>query len=172
MHLQTSPAGSWETSKQLELDLYPLELHFPFEPNKLINCPVTLTNKTDNHIGVWITPTSSYALHYYFRSPRSPTFEMLEPHSTSVLTVTLRKLLLPPLQDRGKFEVLMVAMRSEQHLKNLKLEPSIGKKLRMDSNFVRRVEELGGQLHRKMLIAVICEPVSRQAAVTYQVSLT
>jgi coatomer subunit beta' len=105
-----SPAGSLESSKLLELDLHPLELHFPFKPNKLIKCPLTLTNKTDHHIGFWITPTSSYALHYYFRSLRSPTFKMVEPHSTLVVTVTLRDLLVPPSQDRGKFEVSMVAM--------------------------------------------------------------
>jgi coatomer subunit beta' len=168
-----SPAGSLESSKLLELDLHPLELHFPFKPNKLIKCPLTLTNKTDHHIGFWITPTSSYALHYYFRSLRSPTFKMVEPHSTLVVTVTLRDLLVPPSQDRGKFEVSMVAMGSEQHLKNLKLEPSTGNKLKMDSNFVRQVEELGGQVHRKMLTAVICEPASHMAAaVTYEVSLT
>jgi coatomer subunit beta' len=156
---------SWQTSKLLELEIHPLELHFPFERNKLIECPVTLTNRTDHHIGVRITLTSSYAHHNYFHSSTSPaTFEMVDPHSTLVVVVALRELLVPPSQDRSEFEVLLVAMGSEQHLKNLELEPS--------SNFVRRVEELGGQVHRRMLTAIICAPTSRQAAVTYQVSKT
>lgn len=38
------------------LDVYPLEVCFSLEPNKRIECPVTLTNRTDHHAGIWITP--------------------------------------------------------------------------------------------------------------------
>ncbi|RLM69801.1 hypothetical protein C2845_PM17G02240 [Panicum miliaceum] len=46
--------GSSDFASSTLLDIFPLEPRFPFEPNERIECPVTLTNRTDHHVGIWI----------------------------------------------------------------------------------------------------------------------
>lgn len=97
----------------------------------------------------------------------------MDPHSTLVVTLIMDDPL--PLQlGRGlgdtedNFQVLMIAMKSQQDLEIL--NPSISSS--MDDDMLRRVEELGGEVHRAMLKAVSCEcdPASCEAAVLHKVS--
>lgn len=51
----------------------------------------------------------------------------------------------------------MIVMLSEEPLKHLE-EYLTSRKLNMGSSLVKRVEELGGEVHRAMVKAVICDP--------------
>ncbi|KAL6640387.1 hypothetical protein ACP70R_021510 [Stipagrostis hirtigluma subsp. patula] len=161
--------GSFETSKLL--DVHPLELRFPWEPNNRIRCPVTLTNRTDHYVGVKITPICQDTcsdLHFLVlwegkrrEVPYSPLFQLVEPHSTLVLTMTMEeKQLPPPPREIGKYEVLMLEIGSEEVLRDLKLK--------MHRYFLKKVEEIRGEVHRAMLRAVICDPSSCAAVITHQ----
>lgn len=202
------------------LDVHPLELRFPFDRNKRIQCPLSLTNKTNRYVGVWITPASTDThLNLCFpdswdhnypeedddeshdedkseeddeweeveypdeegksevsleegQSPKDPSsyfFQILEPHSTLVVAMTMKEQdEPPPPQDLGKFEVVMIIMWSEQDLKDL--ESSIRNKTNMDTDLLKQVEELGGKVHPVIVTASICDPESCQAKVTKQVS--
>uniref|UniRef100_K3ZL45 Uncharacterized protein n=1 Tax=Setaria italica TaxID=4555 RepID=K3ZL45_SETIT len=211
----------WPPEIDKLLDVHPLELRFPFEPNKRIQCPVSLTNKTNRYVGVWITPTSCADTRFDLcfpdswdhdseeddesqeedydsdeweeveyldeeeksevgespeggQSPKDPCsyfFQILEPHSTLVVAMTMKEQDEPPLppQDMGKFEVVMIIMWSEQDLKDL--ESSIRNKMNMDNDLLKQVEELGGKVHPAAMLtaAVICDPASCQATMTKQV---
>lgn len=152
------------------LDIHPLELRFPFEPNKLIQCPVTLTNKTDHYVGVWITPTGpdtgSYlrfpAVVMWERKPGEdpylPVFSMLEPRSTVSVLVTMKQHQRPT-RDTGTFEVLMAIVGWEEDLEWLKR--TIGSQLKADNDFLQKVEDLGGEVHRAVLNAFICDSTNQ-----------
>ncbi|PUZ46710.1 hypothetical protein GQ55_7G104100 [Panicum hallii var. hallii] len=166
------PKGSGETGTQIRslgsteisklLDVHPLELRFPFEPYKLIERPMTLTNRTDHPVGFWIIPTNpDTSSHIHFQSYflwRGPSccFQIMEPNSTWGAVMTMKQCEPPP-WDTCKFEVLMIVMSSEEPLKHLE-EYLTSRKLNMDSSLVKRVEELGGEVHRAMVKAVICDP--------------
>ncbi|TKV99347.1 hypothetical protein SEVIR_8G037200v4 [Setaria viridis] len=214
----------WPPEIDKLLDVHPLELRFPFEPNKRIQCPVSLTNKTNRYAGVWITPTSCADTRFDLcfpdswdhdseeddesqeedddsdeweeveyldeeeksevgespeggQSPKDPCsyfFQILEPHSTLVVAMTMKEQDEPPLppQDMGKFEVVMIIMWSEQDLKDL--ESSIRNKMNMDNDLLKQVEELGGKVHPAAMLtaAVICDPASCQATMTKQIMST
>ncbi|CAO2147725.1 unnamed protein product [Urochloa humidicola] len=150
---------SWSSENSKLLDVHPVEIHFPFELNKLITCPVSLTNRTQHHVGAWIKPVSSDT-RFGGLYQCSSLFGIVEPHSTWVMTISMKKQRQPLLPRKGtdKFEVLMVVMRSEQELQLLK--SPIGKTLNMNYDFLRRVEELGGKMHRAMLTPAIVDSTS------------
>lgn len=84
---------------------------------------------------------------------------MMMPHSSWSVPMTVEQPE-PPAQDTGKFEVVMIVMRTVEDLRILK--SSIGSKLNMNMNFWKRVEVLGAEVHRVMLSAVISDPASCQ----------
>lgn len=172
------------------LDVHPLELRFPFESNKYIECPVTLTNRTDHYVGVWITPASlpfqvssegynsstwsSYdhllrSRRYDLRLPLSwedaflSFFQMMEPHSTRAVAITMKeqRWRRPP-RDTGMFKVLMIVLRSKEHWDKLKASFYGNKQLNMDIYLLKRANELGAEVHQAVLTAVICDPASYQ----------
>jgi len=139
---------SLKTGKLLEV--YPLKLHIPFEQNKeTIQWPVTLTNKRRHYVGVWVKPTNE----------RFTRATIMEPLSTSVVSVKMKMHEQLP-QDTVKFEVLMIVVQSKDSL--VKLEPSIGGKLNMDSGFMECVQKLQAEVYREMLTAITFEPGSCQ----------
>ncbi|KAL6640391.1 hypothetical protein ACP70R_021514 [Stipagrostis hirtigluma subsp. patula] len=170
--------SSCETGKLL--DIHPQELHFTFEPNMYIECPVNLTNTTDHFIGVWIRPTSPDTC---FRFPfplflekswedrPSYIFQIMKPHYTRVVVITMKEQRRPP-QDMYKFKVLMIVMGSEHNLQILKSSIDRSKLNTDNSFFLKRVEELGGEVHRDMLTAVICGPANDHKVVTRQIIST
>ncbi|XP_035821244.1 uncharacterized protein [Zea mays] len=172
-HHIRSPGSTSESSKLL--DVYPLELRFPLEPNKCTECPVTLTNRTDCYVGVWITPAKPHTCHGFYFSylwwqfPSSSFFQIMDPHSTLVVTLVMDPLQLGlGLQDtEDKFQVLMIVMESQKDLENL--NPSISSST--DNDMLRRVEELGGEVHRAILRAVSCDPASCKPEVVHSVPM-
>lgn len=155
------------------LDVYPSELRFPFHPKELIDCPLTLANRTGHFIGVWITPTDQDTpSHLRFPNvewecqigddgfrPRG--FYILEPHSTFTMFASVKQgqeQPCPP-SDTGKFELLMIIGRSERDLEDLR-SYIIGNKLNMDQEIFKEIKDLKGEMHRAMLGAVICDPAS------------
>jgi hypothetical protein len=141
---------SSNTSKLLEV--YPLKLRVPFEPNKeTIQWPMTLTNKTDHYdVGVWVKPT-----HERF----TRTAMIMKPNSSLVVPVTMKMHEQPP-QDTVKFEVVMIIVQSKDNL--VKLESSIGGKLNIDSSFMERVQKQQAEVYRAMLTDITFEPGSCQ----------
>lgn len=166
------------------LDVHPLELRFPFEPNKLIECPVTLTNRTDRLVGVWITLTfpdtqSDYDFQYswdgeLWDDTRSSLLDWLEPNSSKVIYVSMGKQQQPPLQeDMGMFKVVMIALESEETLRELELSyyffNTYTKKGYED--LLKKAKEFGTEVYRTTLRTVTCDPARCQDVVTHQVSL-
>ncbi|XP_062182925.1 uncharacterized protein LOC133887032 [Phragmites australis] len=154
--------GSTEISKLLEV--YPSELRFPFEPDKPIQCPVSLINRTDQCVGVWIRQTNPNTCSDddLEAGSWSSLSVILDPHSTLVVAMTLEEQQQPP----EKFELLMLVMGSKSDLTSL--ESSISGYLNLDRDFFKRVEELGGEVHRAVLKAVICDPTSCQEVICNQ----
>lgn len=159
------------------LDVHPLELYFPFERNKLIRCPVTLTNRTEDYVGVWITliyPDIRSGLRFPVVCGKeslegteacSHLSEIMGPHSTLAVPMTMEELWVSPQCDRGKFEVLMIVMSQKEHLEKLKAS-------NMDGDFLKRAQELEGTVHRVILKAAIRDQTRCQAVIAnYKVSL-
>ncbi|KAF7104787.1 hypothetical protein CFC21_105654 [Triticum aestivum] len=142
---------SSETSKLLEV--YPQRLLFPKEPkNKETTgsgCPVTLTNRTNRYVCIWIKPINGQ-----FTKP-----EIMKPHSTLVVYATMNMHAQPP-KDTVKFEVLMIIVESKQDYG--KLESSISGKLKMDSGFMEHVKKLKAEVYRAMLTPITCDLASCQ----------
>ncbi|CAN6362589.1 unnamed protein product [Urochloa humidicola] len=159
--------GTGATSTEINaklLDVYPLQICFPFEANKLIRCAVTLTNRTEHYVGVWIRLTYPDT-RLGFRFPVmcgnvtledtcSFFSEMMGPHSTLAVPLTMKELRVLPPWDTGKFEVLMIVMRQTEQLKNLMKASNI------DSDLSKRGQELGAMVHRVVLTATIRDKTS------------
>ncbi|KAF8641904.1 hypothetical protein HU200_067614 [Digitaria exilis] len=165
------------------LDVYPLELLFPFEPNKFIKWPVTLTNKTNGHVGVWIARSGPGVVPYSWEEPGkkqkqheniSSIFCVLRPHSTKVLYMTMRTQQQPPPQeDTCIFQVVIIAMESEEALRGLGTYLISGISINKFEDLVKTVRRLGTEVHQATLrAAVTCDPEWFQEVVTtHQVSL-
>ncbi|RLN07547.1 hypothetical protein C2845_PM11G18160 [Panicum miliaceum] len=141
------------------LDVNPLELRFPWEPNKPTEeCTVTLTNRTGRHVAVRITPAEGICW-----SPSLGTsFQPMEPHSTLALHIRMGKQSQGP-PETGKLEVLMVLMASKEHLGKLlkSVEGLLDMEDKSDS-ILERVKSLGGQVHRELLMATTYNPACYQ----------
>lgn len=77
------------------LDVHPLQIGFPFEPNKLISCLLRLTNNTDDHhLAVRFLPKKqgSFIFEQLGRKLRG----IVPPRSTHTYVVTMRQQQLPP----------------------------------------------------------------------------
>ncbi|KAL6870932.1 hypothetical protein ACP4OV_014780 [Aristida adscensionis] len=168
---ETCSLKSFESIKLL--DVYPLELRFPWEPNTGSISSVTLTNRMDHCVGVWITPVCQdpcsdlhFLVSWEGKSPEVPCstlYRRVGPHSTLVVTMTMEEKQLPqPPREVGKFEVVMIDLGSDHVL----LRPDL--KLKLNSDFVKTMEKLGREIYRATLRAVICEPSSCQAVMTHQ----
>lgn len=159
------------------LDVYPRQLCFPFEPNKLIRCAVTLTNRTEYYVGVWITlsyPDRRLGFGFpimcgneSFQDTFSYFSEMMDPHSTLAVPMTMKELQRLPLLNTGKFVVLMIVMRQKEHIEKLM------KASNMESDLLNRAQELGAMVNRVVLTASIGDPACCQAVIAnYKVSLS
>ncbi|CAL4995413.1 unnamed protein product [Urochloa decumbens] len=171
----------WSSKTSKMLDVHPLELRYPWEPNQRIGCPVSLTNRTDRYVGVWITPTCPDTFFDFLfpvlKWPQteeglcSPLFHIMKPHSTWVVSVTMKKQPQPPLRDKDKFEVLMIATGSaKEDIEHLAL--SIGNKPNIDDNLLKQIKKLGGEVHRTMLSAGTCYQPANQAVISHQIIST
>ncbi|KAJ1274532.1 hypothetical protein BS78_05G069800 [Paspalum vaginatum] len=155
---------SSEPSMSNLLDIHPRELRFPFKPNEVIRCPVSITNRTDRYLAVWITPTNpEQGIYVPFKC------SLIHPHSTGVVAMKMKKQQQRPRCDTEKFEALMITMASEDDIRDLKTSfgDSHGDNvLSMSTEFWKRVKELRGEVHVGELIAAICDPAagSREAA--------
>uniref|UniRef100_K3ZM74 Uncharacterized protein n=1 Tax=Setaria italica TaxID=4555 RepID=K3ZM74_SETIT len=173
--------GPGETSTDDEigkrLDVYPRQLCFPFEPNKLIRCAVTLTNRTEYYVGVWITlsyPDRRLGFGFpimcgneSFQDTFSYFSEMMDPHSTLAVPMTMKELQRLPLLNTGKFVVLMIVMRQKEHIEKLM------KASNMESDLLNGAQELGAMVNRVVLTASIGDPACCQAVIAnYKVTIT
>ncbi|CAL4985632.1 unnamed protein product [Urochloa decumbens] len=133
--ISASPISSVGSSDDL-LEVYPLELRFPLERSKrkdnaASECSVTLTNRTDDYVGVWITPInsdtrSSLVFPYMWEEPcynNGTLFRGLRPHTSLCVNMAMKKKheQLPLLQEETDmlFQVTMIPAESEKALKRL-----------------------------------------------------
>ncbi|KAF8731659.1 hypothetical protein HU200_015587 [Digitaria exilis] len=123
------------------VQVYPLELRFPFEPNKPICCPISLINKTEGEVYFTIIPTNPdrYACPETFKGT-------VQPRSTCAVTVTMKKQPHPP-TNMGQFRILL---GTSWVIRDLVTSTR-------DEEF-RKVTEKGGKAHEVSLMAVICYP--------------
>lgn len=143
------------------IDIYSQEFCFPFKPKNHLQYPVTLTNRTDHYVGVWITPKG--ANFWVDKSLQNPcSFFLMEPNSTWVATVTTKKQQQLPPRDTCKFEMTMIVIEPEHDHPNFE-SPNV-------SNLLKLVEESGGQLPQAMLAATIYNPTNRKIVKIHQVS--
>lgn len=96
-----------------------------------MECPVSLTSRTDHYVGVWITPTdhSSLPVLLEHKPLRGPVFQMIEPRSTRAVGITMEKqrrlptdiiMKRKPATKKGTLEVVMAVMGSKERLEMLK----------------------------------------------------
>lgn len=155
------------------VNIYPLELCFPFEAGKRIECPLSIANMTDRYVNYWVAPQfpNMYTpcKHELVNEIRTGT-NNLDPMSTGSFNVTMLEQQQPP-SDAGMFKIVMIAMGSRNDLK--KLKSSIGDEPKIDGELLKRVKEVGGEEHTAMLRAVICLPseegVAPKVSSAYQV---
>lgn len=91
----SEPQSAHDTTTETEvipgpstlLDIYPLELHFCFEPNKLIPCSLDLTNNTDENL-VFVLMEKSNDQSCFLCLPL---YGIVAPRSTYTLVVTSNK---------------------------------------------------------------------------------
>lgn len=104
------------------LDVHPIALRFPFEPNKRTECPATLTNRTDHYIGVWITPVDHhrFPVLWEHKPLQGPVFQMIEPRTSLAVRVAMEKKHRKLPTGTGTFEVVMAVMGSKERLEMLK----------------------------------------------------
>uniref|UniRef100_A0A453JR64 MSP domain-containing protein n=1 Tax=Aegilops tauschii subsp. strangulata TaxID=200361 RepID=A0A453JR64_AEGTS len=176
MDLSNSSPGSIASTSSTPLsgvNIYPLKLCFPFETEKRIDCPLSITNITDRYVNYWVVPQfpNMYTpcKHELVNEIRTGT-NNLDPMSTGSFNVTMLEQQQPPL-DAGMFEIVMIAMGSRSDLK--KLKSSIGDEPKIDGELLKRVEEVGGEVHTAMLRAVISLPseggVAPKVSSAYQI---
>jgi coatomer subunit beta' len=158
--------GFSETRKLL--DVHPLELRFPLESKRRIECPVTLTNRTDHYVGVWITPTDLFFRGDFLVSWEDvcpSVFQLMEPHSTRAVVMAVEEQWGRRPRGKGKLDVLMIVLRSKEHLEKLRA-PVIGSRLNIDMAFLKRADKLEAEVHQGARKAIICDPASCQQEMT------
>lgn len=133
----------------LQLQVHPVELCFPFEAKKRIQCSLNLINRTNGYANYWVIPQFP---EIYFIDKLS---FILGPMSTGSLNVTMVEQEQPP-PDLGIFKILMITMGSERELKDV--VSSIGNEPKIDGGFLKLVEELGEEVHSATVTAVDCQP--------------
>ncbi|CAN6373288.1 unnamed protein product [Urochloa humidicola] len=159
------------------LDVYPLEFRlFPMEPDNRIQSPLTLTNRTDHHIGVWITPSfpdSCPGLGFLYARDQDEEaddhpgslFCQLGPRCTKVVYMTMMEQQQQPLVEENMaiFKVMMMATESEEAVRDLEsLFYSMNDNTKMNTieDLLRSAKELGTEVvHKATLRALVtCEP--------------
>lgn len=128
------------------LDVHPLELCFFFDAKKSARCIVNIINRTNRYVTYWIIPE----LTHMYR--RRTFYYIMEPMSTGASDVIMVDLEQPPL-DAGMFNILIIAMVSERDLKALMT--SYGKDPKIIDGLLKRVEELGGEVHAATLTTAV-----------------
>lgn len=162
------------------LDVHPLELRFPFEPNKNIQCPLTLANKTDHHVGFLIIPSSPethsiLSFQHSWGEPcwndmRSSLFSGLGPHSSMVVYVIIGKQQSPQLLQghKGMFKVMMIPTESKEDLKMLDSDLTYHiKKNRSKDLLLKIVKKFVTKVLGRRLRVVPCDPAKCKEVVTY-----
>ncbi|KAL6658125.1 hypothetical protein ACP70R_003711 [Stipagrostis hirtigluma subsp. patula] len=129
------------------IHIYPMELRFPFEPNKRIRCTLSLTNKTDNEVCFLIIPNSPER--YICKNECK-----VLAHSTSVFYVTMKEQPELPLSV-DEFHLLITTTRSWHHVpKPLDIDNQLEPKILL-ADLCRKIKEKGGDAHNVSLMAVI-----------------
>lgn len=128
---------------------------------------MTLTNVTDHHVGVWITPISANSgVNKSLEDPCS--FFLMKPNSTWVATVTTKEQQQLPSQDTRKFKIMIIIMGLEIDL--LKLEAPYGSLIRMYHLLKLLIKQSEGKLTEEMVSAAIDKTANWKVVTTHQVS--
>jgi coatomer subunit beta' len=121
------------------LDVYPLDLFFRFEPNKLISCSLNLTNNTDEQVAFGLVKKSDEQT--CFLSTLSM-FGIVDPRTTYTLVVIMNKHENLPLERN----IDLILQTSTYY--------SILSDVNRCMQYFRNVEELGKTVHKVTLKGV------------------
>uniref|UniRef100_A0ACD5ZFU7 Uncharacterized protein n=1 Tax=Avena sativa TaxID=4498 RepID=A0ACD5ZFU7_AVESA len=117
------------------LDVHPLRLCFPFEPNKLISCPLHVKNKTDRYVAFRCLPeTRERCFNKLWQL-----WDTLPPRSTRTYVVTVGKQQDQP-QDVDKLAVMQSCVVPSN------INPT-------EMNFIGAIEETGAKPYQVALTA-------------------
>jgi hypothetical protein len=126
------------------LDVHPLQLRFPFEPKKLISCPLRLTNNTDeNHVAFRCIPKTPKM---YFNE-LSRLRGIVPPRSTCTYVVTMEQQNQKP-NNMDAFTIILQSCIGKEGMREQDVE---------DSLFNQEINETGGKVHVVTLM-VVCDP--------------
>lgn len=160
------PRETTNTELSKLLDVHPLQLRFPFEPNKQIQRCLTLTNRSASYVAVWIRPVCRHrpgeeCLVHIEWYPSSP---LMHPHSTWAVVATAVKKEQMVQQDTCVFEVVMVTLPGPEFLYRL-VSPTMEMELKLDNEFFENVDVFGGEVYEAKLTAPV---VLDDPAASYQ----
>lgn len=127
------------------LDVYPLELRFPFMEKEPAQCQLSLINKTDGEVGFFVLPSLRV------RSLNG----ILMPNCTCIFT--LKMLSNERLDSSDEVPLLMFIMKSSDNVRELmKTSVNIDGELNISTNdLYEQVQEIGGEMHFATLTAVL-----------------
>ncbi|CAL4988699.1 unnamed protein product [Urochloa decumbens] len=141
------------------LEIQPLELRFAFELNKLIPCPLYLSNSTDHRIAFRLRPENPER---YFTEWLCG---VVPPRSYYTLTVTMKEQKQHPPLGRDEFLIEQSRIMEDDQLKDI----SQGEADVEFSNFFMEVEKMGVDRVHELKLMAVCDP---QAATTSEVMST
>ncbi|XP_037408793.1 uncharacterized protein LOC119270845 [Triticum dicoccoides] len=122
------------------IDVYPLQLHFSFRPNKFISCPFHVTNNMDDqHVSVRCVPKLPEAGHYL-----SDIFGIVPPRSTHTFVVRMKEVQEPP---------------ANMDLLDIVVETILGKVLSSDDRFetyFKDAREENSRGFREVALKAVC----------------
>lgn len=155
--------------KPSEMSVYPLQVRFPWEANKCVECPVTLTNRTDHHVGIWISPTfpdkcNSLGCSYLWENKGPTLFRRVMPHSSLVIPMTTKKQQQRPRAHTGMFNAVMFTTKTETGLENF--QRNLNKYSKSEDTLNRAIKELATEVFHANLRAVTCDPAATCQEVT------
>ncbi|RLM69920.1 uncharacterized protein C2845_PM17G05320 [Panicum miliaceum] len=133
----------------------PLELRFPFERNKRIERPLTLTDRSDHNVAVWIRPTCRHRPEQCLVHIDLHHSIIMDPHSTYAVVATAKEQnqMAKQAHQTCMFEVVMVVVPAADECRITLMSPS--KDLKLDDDFFGKVDRFGGEVHWAMVTASV-----------------
>lgn len=125
------------------LGVHPLQLCFSFQPDKLVSCPLQVTNNTaDQHVAFRCFPKTLHSYYDQLFCLR----DILPPRSRCTYIVTMEKQQKPP-TNMDALVVILKSCVAHEGMETLKVDDSFFKKVR---------EENRGNVH-EVAVTAICD---------------
>jgi hypothetical protein len=131
------------------ITVYPTELCFQVNPNRHIQCTISLTNKTEDEVAFLIMPTEP---DNYICVDECH----VSPHSTCVLYVAMQEQVRPP-SNMDELKILFMNTWSRNHIpKDLEMMDNHSNTTILLDNLCGQILKKGGEVNTVSLKAVNC----------------